>query len=129
MSKVVHLSDEAHNKAKAYCKEHGLKMSDWVAYLIEQALAVPQVSVQTVSHVQVVAPVVVPHVAVVPPSAVAGHASSSDSRIVQDVENNVRSLVYKKKLQEGKDIKPQLAGDGVPVYAGPPFWVRTGDNG
>jgi hypothetical protein len=39
MSKVIHLSDEAHNKAKAFCKEHGLKMSDWVAGLIDAAVA------------------------------------------------------------------------------------------
>lgn len=39
MSKVVHLSDEAHNKAKNFCKEQGLRMSDWVAALIENAIA------------------------------------------------------------------------------------------
>ena len=39
MSKVIHLSDDAHNKAKAFCKEHGLKMSDWVAALIDAAIA------------------------------------------------------------------------------------------
>ena len=38
MSKVVHLSDDAHNNAKAFCKEHGLKMSDWVASLIDGAI-------------------------------------------------------------------------------------------
>ena len=39
MSKVVHLTDDAHNKAKDYCKERGLRMSDWVANLIETAIA------------------------------------------------------------------------------------------
>jgi hypothetical protein len=39
MSKVIHLSDDAHNKAKAFCKEQGLKMSDWVASLIDAAIA------------------------------------------------------------------------------------------
>lgn len=38
MSKVVHLSDEAHAKAKAHCKERGLRMSDWVATLIDAAI-------------------------------------------------------------------------------------------
>ena len=38
MSKVIHLSDDAHNKAKAFCKEQGLKMSDWVAALIDTAI-------------------------------------------------------------------------------------------
>lgn len=39
MSKVIHLSDEAHHEAKEYCKVHGLRMSDWVAELIKAALA------------------------------------------------------------------------------------------
>ena len=38
MSKVVHLSNEAHAAAKVYCKENGLKMSDWVASLITKAI-------------------------------------------------------------------------------------------
>ncbi|RYF11105.1 MAG: hypothetical protein EOO40_03925 [Deltaproteobacteria bacterium] len=38
MSKVIHLSDDAHNQAKAFCKTHGLKMSDWVAGLIDAAI-------------------------------------------------------------------------------------------
>lgn len=38
MSKVIHLSDDAHNKAKEFCREHALKMSDWVATLINLAV-------------------------------------------------------------------------------------------
>ena len=38
MSKVIHLSDQAHNNAKNFCKQHGLKMSDWVADLIVDAI-------------------------------------------------------------------------------------------
>lgn len=38
MSKVVHLSDDAHNNAKQFCREHALKMSDWVATLINLAV-------------------------------------------------------------------------------------------
>lgn len=38
MSKVIHLSDDAHNKAKKFCHEHNLKMSDWVATLISLAV-------------------------------------------------------------------------------------------
>ena len=34
MSKVVHLSPEAHNKAKAYCKENNLHMSKWIGQLV-----------------------------------------------------------------------------------------------
>ncbi len=39
MSKVVHLSDDAHQRAKDFCKENRLKMSDWVAVLIDDAIA------------------------------------------------------------------------------------------
>jgi hypothetical protein len=39
MSKVVHLSDDAHMRAKEFCKEYGLRMSDWVAVLINEAVA------------------------------------------------------------------------------------------
>ena len=39
MSKVVHLSDDSHNKAKEFCKDNRLKMSDWVAALIDDAIA------------------------------------------------------------------------------------------
>lgn len=39
MSKVVHLSDDAHAKAKEYCRQLSLKMSDWVAGLIDQAIS------------------------------------------------------------------------------------------
>jgi hypothetical protein len=56
-------------------------------------------------------------------------ASSLESRMLNASDSNVRSLVYKKKIQENIDVKPQLADNGVPVYAGPPFWMRTGDNG
>ncbi|MBI3179286.1 MAG: hypothetical protein HYZ27_06465, partial [Deltaproteobacteria bacterium] len=38
MSKVVHLSEDAHRRAKDFCHERGLKMSDWVAQLIEDAI-------------------------------------------------------------------------------------------
>lgn len=38
-TKVVHLSIDAHTLAKKHCKEHGLKMSDWVATLIRQAIS------------------------------------------------------------------------------------------
>lgn len=38
-TKVVHLSTDAHTLAKKYCKEHGLKMSDWVANLIRQSIS------------------------------------------------------------------------------------------
>jgi len=39
MSKVVHLSDDAHARAKDFCKENKLRMSDWVASLIDEAIS------------------------------------------------------------------------------------------
>jgi hypothetical protein len=39
MSKVVHLSDDAHRRAKEFCKQQGLRMSDWVATLIDEAVS------------------------------------------------------------------------------------------
>jgi len=39
MSKVVHLSNDAHTQAKLFCKETGVRMSDWVADLIKEAIA------------------------------------------------------------------------------------------
>ena len=44
MSKVVHLSNDAHAKAKMFCKSHGLKMSDWVGTLIFKAIHSEEVS-------------------------------------------------------------------------------------
>ena len=39
MSKVVHLSNDAHAQAKVFCKARGLKMSDWVGCLILEAIS------------------------------------------------------------------------------------------
>jgi hypothetical protein len=38
MSKVVHLADAFHRRAKEFCTANGLRMSDWVAALIEDAI-------------------------------------------------------------------------------------------
>jgi hypothetical protein len=37
MSKVIHVSDAAHEQAKTFCKDRNLSMSDWVAELISKA--------------------------------------------------------------------------------------------
>lgn len=39
MSKVVHLADDSHRRAKEFCKQHSLRMSDWVATLINEAIS------------------------------------------------------------------------------------------
>ena len=51
-TKVIHLNDVAHTKAKDYCKANGLRMSEWVAGLIHKAIdnlnsPEPQPEVQT----------------------------------------------------------------------------------
>ena len=38
-AKVVHISEDAHTRAKVFCQVHSLRMSDWVALLIEEAIA------------------------------------------------------------------------------------------
>jgi hypothetical protein len=37
MSKVIHLPEDAHRLAKKFCAENGLRMSDWVGALINEA--------------------------------------------------------------------------------------------
>lgn len=44
MSKVVHLSNAAHQRAKDFCQIKGLRMSDWVADLIANAIAADSAS-------------------------------------------------------------------------------------
>lgn len=39
MSKVIHLPEATHRLAKTFCRENGLKMSDWVGTLIDEASA------------------------------------------------------------------------------------------
>ena len=125
MSKVVHLSDEAHNKAKAYCKRFGLKMSDWVAVLIERAMndagtlhAVTDASEASTARESVhslhrASGVVV----AVPgqPTTVETAAPSAE----------VHTLQSKKKKLERMDVEPQRTEDGLPPYAAPPFWSKA----
>jgi hypothetical protein len=42
MSKVIHLSEDAHRLAKEFCSRHGLRMSDWVGTLVDEAIAKTQ---------------------------------------------------------------------------------------
>jgi len=43
MSKVVHVSDKVHAKAKRFCTENRLRMSDWVASLINEAISAQRI--------------------------------------------------------------------------------------
>ncbi len=36
--KVVHIPDDVHEKAKAYCKKNQMPMRDWVSKLIEEGI-------------------------------------------------------------------------------------------
>ena len=100
MSKVIHLSDEAHNRAKGFCKQHGLKMSDWVADLIAEAIATGRTDPKVPPRVQAPAPAVV----VVAPA------------------QNTNQPSNKKKLER----LDERAGEGetVPPWAAPPFWSK-----
>jgi antitoxin component of RelBE/YafQ-DinJ toxin-antitoxin module len=41
-SKVVHISDETHERAKKFCKERNIRMSDWVNSLIMERINGPE---------------------------------------------------------------------------------------
>ena len=116
MSKVVHLSNDAHAAAKAYCKENGLKMSDWVASLITKAICVVQEPAPEPipAPVQALAPAQPMSIA----AAVAEH-QAAQAALAQEVEPASR----KKRLARF-DEEP-LPDDGIPAYAKPPFWART----
>ena len=94
VSKVIHLSNEAHGLAKQYCKSKGLKMSDWVGALIMDAVSASEPR-------EVPEPVVEPQPVVVEPSN-----------------------APKKKKLPSIDDSPQMSTDGTPVYEQPPFWAK-----
>ena len=95
MSKVIHLSNEAHGLAKQYCKSKGLKMSDWVGALIMDAVSASEPR-------EAPEPVVEPQPVVVE-----------------------QSNAPKKKKLPSIDDSPQVATDGTPVYEQPPFYAKS----
>lgn len=95
MSKVVHLSDDAHARAKAHCQRAGLKMSEWVAALIERATAEPEPQGASPADA---APVLPPgQVQALTPRIGTTHRGAAGS---EDVDG------------------------ALPLYAAPPFWAR-----
>lgn len=125
--KVVHLSDDAHDLAKAYCKDSGMKMSDWVAMLIKRAVEPGQ----SAPAPQTAAPAAVAH-AHVPPVAreqqvysrpIETHASVSSIANGSRADDSLRAFVPKKKPIE-REMSSENE-DVVPVYAQPPFWARS----
>lgn len=115
MSKVVHLSDHAHNKAKAYCQTRGLKMSEWVASLIDGATDSqldPQQPPHTVSGT-------------IDPSQ--RQAPSAPNLRASDVDTATapyQALVQKKKLASSVAPVQSLTDNATPIYEAPPFWAR-----
>ena len=110
--KVVHLADDAHDVAKQYCKERGVKMSDWVAVLIREATSQRAASPQS-AH----APVVASPAPMAAPQAPAPAASNSNDEAARHAA--------KKKAPLRADPRPQADENGVPVYSQPPFWSRA----
>lgn len=97
MSKVVHLSDDAHARAKRHCQRSGLKMSEWVAVLIERATA----------------------------EATAGEMGGKATAAAAPAQGKGlpprRAAVAPPQPAEAASA----AGDGaLPLYAAPPFWAR-----
>ncbi len=129
MSKVVHLSDDAHNKAKAFCKQHGLKMSDWVADLITEAVvtgrtepgkappprsitvtAAPVMQAQMPVTERIMAPPPPP-----PPMAAPVHHGPPKKKLER----------FEEKTNGNAAAAAAAESDGVPPWAAPPFWARA----
>ena len=126
MSKVVHLSNDAHAAAKAYCKENGLKMSDWVASLITKAMS----AVQDPEPMPVPTAMPIPNMAAPPLSiqplpiaaAVAQHQAQAKAFAATEQADTPPGIKKKRldRFDEDSD-----SGDQLPAYARPPFWVQT----
>ena len=101
MSKVVHLSNDAHAVAKVHCKENGLKMSDWVASLITRAITAESAP----------EPVVAPA-----PALVIAQPPVTSAPVQEESTGPRKKKLARLDEEEGVD-------GGVPVYARPPFWA------
>ena len=101
MSKVVHLSNDAHAVAKVYCKENGLKMSDWVASLITRAITAESAP----------EPVAAPA-----PAPVAAQPAAASAPIQEEPSGPRKKKLPRLEEEESSD-------DVVPAYARPPFWA------
>lgn len=113
--KVVHLADDAHELAKAHCKDSGMKMSDWVAMLIKRAVEPPP---QVVAQAAPPAP---SHPAIresAPP-----RIAEAPRPQVQVAQQSVDPSLPKKKPML-RELSSENE-DSVPVYSQPPFWARS----
>lgn len=121
MSKVVHLSDDAHTAAKNFCKHHGLKMSDWVAELISEAIKDERVDPKAKPRpVAMVAPAPAP-------APMREPQPQAQPQAVVHAAPAPPTGPAKKKLQQYDERGNATNGgdDSVPPWAAPPFWSRA----
>ena len=114
MSKVVHLDDEAHALAKEHCQNQGLRMSDWVAELIEKAIS--EIAHQTQQATELVSPV--------PTHMV--HESLRRPALAAVSQPSIpegKATVSKKRLLPLEHASA-VGTDGVSAYTAPPFWEQ-----
>ncbi len=130
--KVVHLSDDAHELAKGYCKESGMKMSDWVAMLIKRAVepapqAVAPVAPPVQSH-PAIRESVPPRMAEQRPTSLSSSSMSAPQMSSQPLHAASSQQAHNPSLPKKKPMLRELSSseneDSVPVYAQPPFWAR-----
>jgi hypothetical protein len=121
MSKVVHLSDDAHNLAKDYCAKLGVKMSDWVADLITRSITGASAPARSAAGASSAKPA--PAVSQTPASAQPMSRSAPAAKVPDRVTQS--ALVPKKKPIVRLEVRPQTDESGVPAYAAPPFWARA----
>ncbi len=113
MSKVVHLDDEAHALAKEHCQNHGLRMSDWVAELIEKAISEIDHQTQKMTDMPTL-----------PVHAV--HESPRRPALVTVSQPSIpegKATVSKKRLLPLEHASA-VGTDGVSPYTAPPFWEQ-----
>lgn len=104
MSKVVHLSRSAHERAKLFCLHHGLSMSDWVAGLIERAVNDSSIPLSSPAKPDGCSP--------------GSGASSSPPR--ERVPMGMRVGEPPGTSAHARDEELELAQ----MYTAPPFWAR-----
>ena len=113
MSKVVHLSDQAHNKAKAFCQPRALKMSEWVASLIDHATQENKSEMDEPAGSTPQPPITMTEPVVA--DAMRNQAASEPT--------DLHAMVPKKKLVS-PPVMPTMSDAALPVYEAPPFWAR-----
>ena len=111
MSKVIHLSDRAHHHAKVHCQRGGLKMSEWVAQLIDQAVNGDSLPAAPASQMRVASSANIPSV-------------DEAAALADDAEPcGFEATVPRKKRLLPAPVSARV-DELLPVYEAPPFWAR-----